>query len=435
MTQGGTGHISQAERSMATTIKTVERARSLEDARGAAPFADRLVSRRAESIAAAEPLRLLWGYLKAIDYFKRREDPGVLDFTFGDPREMPSGAYVSALREAAIPRHEGWFGYKWHEPEAQQAAATSLARLTGLPFEPADILLTTGGFAALSMGMKAVADPGDEVIYSLPPWFFYEPLAVEAGLVPVKVRIDPRTLDLDVEAIAAAITPRTRLVIVNSPNNPTGRVYGPETLRRLADVLEVASRRNGRRIFILSDEPYNRIVFSGVRFHTPAEFYPYTMIAYSYGKTLLSPGQRIGYLALPPSLPVREPLREAVVNVQTAAGWTMPNAVMQYALPELEKQSIDVARLERRRDFMVDALAEMGYQVERPEGTFYLFPRSPIPGDVAFAHGLAQLGVLVAPGSVFETPGYFRLCLTATDEMCERALPAFAAAMRQAAMV
>jgi aspartate aminotransferase len=408
-----------------------ERSRSLEDRGEPTSMSDRLISRRADAIAAVEPLRLLWGFIQSTEAIRQREQDRLLDFTIGDPREMPPEAYVTALRDAAIPRNESWFAYKWYEPEAQQAAAASLARLTGLPFEPEDMLLTTGGFAALSIGMKAVADPGDEIIYSLPPWFFYEPLAVEAGLVPVKVRIDPLTLDLDIEAIAAAITPRTRIVIVNSPNNPTGRVYGEETLRRLAGLLEEASQRNGRRIFILSDEPYNRIVFSGVRFRTPAEFYPYTLIAYSYGKTLLAPGQRIGYLALPPSLPDRAPLREAVLNVQTAIGWALPNAVMQYALPELERQSIDVARLERRRDFMVEALTEMGYQVHRPEGTFYLFPRSPISDDEAFALTLAERGILVAPGSIFETPGFFRICLTATDEMCERALPGFAAAIEQ----
>ncbi|MGH2618036.1 MAG: aminotransferase class I/II-fold pyridoxal phosphate-dependent enzyme, partial [Thermomicrobiales bacterium] len=188
----------------------------------------------------------------------------------------------------------------------------------------------------------------------------------------------------------------------------------------------------GRPIFILSDEPYNRIVFSGERFHTPAAFYPYTLVAYSYGKTLLAPMQRIGYLALPPALPERDALRQAVTNVQLAIGAAFPNAVMQYALPELEKQSIDIPRLERRRDMMVDALTGMGYDVHRPQGTFYLFPRSPLPDDEAFTRSLVDLGVLVVPGTVFETPGFFRICLTATDEMCERALPALAAAIGQA---
>jgi len=390
------------------------------------------VSHRADAIAATEPLRLLSSFLENVGQDGTLADPNTLDFTFGDPREMASEAYVAALREAAIPQDERWFAYTWSKPEAQQAAAASLGRLTGIPFEPDDILLTNGGFAALSTAVKLVADPGDEAIFSLPPWFFYEPLLIEAGLVPVKVRIDPESFDLDLDAIAAAITPRTRLVIVNTPNNPTGRVYAPETLRRLADLLEEASVRNGRRIFILSDEPYNRIVFSGVRFHTPAEFYPHTLIAYSYGKTLLAPGQRVGYLALPPTLPDREQIRTAAQMVQMASGYLYPNAVMQYALPELEQQSIDIARLERRRDFMVDALTAMGYGVHRPEGTFYLFPRSPLADDEAFARLLAEQGIMVLPGAIFETPGFFRICLTATDATCERALPGFAAAIRQA---
>ena len=392
---------------------------------------DQVVSRRAQAIANTEPVRRLWGFMEGIDYFRRREEPGVLDFTVGDPREMPAAAYVEALREAAIPRNPAWFAYKFSDEPAQQAAAASLARLTGLPFAPEDIALTTGGFAALAVGLKVVADPGDEVILNLPPWFFYEPLCVEAGLVPVKVSIDRETLDLDLDAITAAITPRTRVVIVNSPNNPTGRIYGPAMLTRLAALLEEASARNGRRIFILSDEPYNRIVFGGERFRTPAEFYPYTLVAYSYGKTLLAPMQRIGYLALPPALPEREALRPMVQQMQMAIGAAFPNAVMQYALPELETQSIDIAALERRRDMMVDALTEMGYAVHRPQGTFYLFPRAPLADDEVFARLLAERGLLVVPGTVFELPGFFRICLTATDEMCERALPVFAAAIRQ----
>src|SRR5215216_3589757 len=389
------------------------------------------LSTRAEAVSHAIP-HLLSGFLEGIASYTSQGQSGMLDFTFGDPREMPPEAYVSALRTAVTPQHEGWFAYKEYEPAAQEAAAASLGQLTGLPFAPDDMLLTTGGFAALSVGMKAVADPGDEVIYSLPPWFAYETLLVEAGLVPVKVRIDLETLDLDVDAIAAAITPRTRIVIVNTPNNPTGRVYSAKTLTRLATVLEEASARNGRRILLLSDEPYNRIVFSGVRFRTPAEFYPHTLVAYSYGKTLLSPGQRIGYLALPPALPDREELRQFAFGVQVTTGYAIPNAVMQYALPELEQQAFDIERLERRRDLMVDALTGMGYQVHRPEGTFYLFPRSPIADDETFAHLLAEQQILVMPGTMFETPGFFRICLTATEETCERSLPGFAAALAHA---
>jgi aspartate aminotransferase len=301
-----------------------------------------------------------------------------------------------------------------------------------MPFAPEDIHLTTGGFAALALGMKTVADPGDEVIYSLPPWFLYEALAVEAGLVPVKVGINLETFDLDLDAIEAAITPRTRLVIVNTPNNPTGKIYPAEMLRRLATILDEASERNGRRIYLLSDEPYNRLVFDGATFRSPLQFYPYSLLAYSYGKTHLAPGQRMGYLALPPTMPDREIIRQTIWNLQVAAGWLFPNAVLQYALPRLEQFSIDVDHLQRKRDRMVDALQSMGYELHRPEGTFYLFARSPIADDGAFAERLAEHDVFVLPGYMFETPGFFRISLTASDDMIERGLPGFEAAIARA---
>jgi aspartate aminotransferase len=220
-------------------------------------------------------------------------------------------------------------------------------------------------------------------------------------------------------------------VIVNSPNNPTGRIYPPQTLARLAALLDDASARNGRRIYLISDEAYNRIVFDGACFRSPVEFYPHAFLAYSYGKTLLAPGERIGYLAMPPSMPDRAPLRRAIQTLQIAIGWAFPNAVLQYAVPRLEEITIDVGHLQRKRDRMVGALQEAGYELRRPEGTFYLYPRSPIPDDAAFAGLLAEHGILVMPGRVFETPGCFRICLTATADTIERSLSGFAAACRR----
>src|SRR5262249_39990710 len=155
------------------------------------------------------------------------------------------------------------------------------------------------------------------------------------GLTPVKVRVRRDTFDLDLDAIAAAITPRTRIVIVNTPNNPTGRIYPPATLSALARLLDEASARNGRRIYILADEPYSRIVFDGRPFHSPPAFYPHTLLAYSYGKVLLAPGQRIGFLALPPTLPEREELRRAIMLCQLAGGHLWPNALLQHAIGDL----------------------------------------------------------------------------------------------------
>lgn len=396
---------------------------------------DRPTSDRIEKVAAATPFRLLYDFYRLSGYQQRRHEPGVLDFTFGDPHDPPSEAYVEILRDALVPEHELWFAYNTGDEKAIEAATGSLSQHLGIPFQADDVYLTTGGFTAISTALKIVGDPGDEVLYSLPPWFLYEPLILEAGLVPVKVSIDRETFDLDLEAIGAAITPRTRIVIVNSPNNPTGRIYPPETLRRLAAVLDEASERNGRRIYLISDEPYNRIVFDGARFRSPVEFYPWSFLAYSYGKTLLSPGERIGYLALPPTMPDRELFRPAIEAAQIAGGWLFPNASMQYALPRLEQLRFDIELFQRKRDVMVAALREIGYRVNVPEGTFYLFPESPLADDAEFTAALDREGVLVLPGSMFETPGFFRISLTATMETIEAGLPRFASAFRAASTV
>ena len=389
-------------------------------------------SRRASALASIPSFHRITTYLNNSTYSHRRHLPGSCDFTLGNPHQMAQDAYVEALRDALNPRDDQWFAYKTNEVDARGAAVESLRTLLDVPFEAEDLFLTTGGFTAIALALKAVADPGDEVIYSLPPWFLYEPLVVEAGLVPVKVRINTETFDLDLDAIAGAITPRTRVVIVNSPNNPTGRIYPPELLTDLAAVLEEASVRNGRRIYLVSDEPYNRIVFDGARFHSPVEFYPYTLLAYSYGKTHLAPGERIGYLALPPTMPDRKDLGLAIGALQIAMGWIFPNGILQYALPRLERFTIDVDRLQRKRDLLVEELRGMGYRLRRSEGSFYLFIHSPIPDDEAFTEALSQEDVFVLPGVLFETPGFFRMSLTASEDMVERSLPHFRAAIGRA---
>lgn len=402
------------------------------DAKGAR-VSDSPVSERVMRIGQAGSIQLVEDYFVNTYIKSVRQKSDISDFTFGNPHEMPRQDVVEILQRWAVPQDKDWFAYKRSEPNAQAAVAEALTRRFGMPFEPEDIAMTTGGFGALISAMKAVADPGDEVIFSLPPWFINEPIIIESGLVPVKVSIDLETFDLDLDAIAGAITPRTRVLIVNTPHNPTGKIVPPETLRRLADLLEEASQRNGRRIYLLSDEPYNRIIFEGSDFHTPLEFYPYAMVAYSYAKTLMMPGQRIGYLALPPTMPLewRAALRRAVEGIQLSSGYLIPNALLQHAIEDLEALEHDMEHLTRKRDLMVGSLQEMGYEVFEPEGTFYLFPKSPIADDQAFADMLVEENVAVLPGRVFETPGYFRICLTANDEMIERALPGFKRAMER----
>jgi aspartate aminotransferase len=358
----------------------------------------------------------------------RRDDPGVANFAVGNPQEMPLPAYVDALARALAPGDKDWFAYKMSEPRSQATIARSLSERTGLDWDPADVAMTNGGFAALAVTFRAILEPGDEVVFLSPPWFFYEVLILAAGGVPVRVGLEPPDFDLDPETIAAAITPRTRAVLVNTPHNPTGRIYPPEALRALGDVLAAAGERHGRTIYLVSDEPYNRIVFDGRRFHSPAEVYPATIVTYSFGKTLLAPGMRIGYVTTPPTMPDREALREAVFVAQIASGYSFPNALLQHAIEDLDRLSIDVGALEQRRDRVVRALRDMGYATTNPEGTFYVMAEAPITDDMAYGELLADHGVLVLPGTVVEAPGWFRISLTASNEMVDRGLAGFAAA-------
>ena len=365
-------------------------------------------------------------------FIKRGDDPLACDFAVGNPHEMPLEGYVASLQRWVTPQNKDWFAYKMSETETVKAVVKGLRIWRGVQYDPQDIFMTTGAFSAISCTLGAIVDPGDEVIFNSPPWFFYEPMIVSYDGVPVRVRVNAQTFDLDVDAIAAAITPRTRAVIVNSPNNPTGRIYPPETLRQLVEALTAGMEKTGRPIYLLSDESYSRIVFNGRRYPSPTEYYPYSFLIYTYGKTLLAPGQRIGYIALPPEMPEREAIRSALFVSLFITGYAYPNALLQHALGDLDKLSIDIGHLQNKRDYMVGALQEMGYQVHSPEGTFYLLPHSPVKDDVAFIKLLHTHNIFCLPGEVVEMPGYFRISLTANDDMIQRSLPGFAAALEQA---
>jgi aspartate aminotransferase len=361
------------------------------------------------------------------------EDPENCDFVAGNPQELALPEYVDSLLRWTVPQDKDWYAYKFNEPYATEAAAAGLRERRGVPYEADDVLMTDGAFTALNLCMRTVTDPGDEVIFLSPPWFFYEAMIVGTGADPVRVRVDQETWDLDLDAIEAALTPRTSAIIVNSPNNPSGKIYPPETLRSLADLLTAASERHGRPIYLISDEAYSRIVFDGRAFPSPTEFYPYSFLVYTYAKQLLTPGQRCGYVALPPTMPDRQPMREALMIAQlTHGGHGTPSNVLQRAIADIEHMSVDIGALQRRRDVMVEALASYGYDLHSPEGTFYLLPTSPIPDDIAFVDRLAKDKVFVLPGAVVEMPGRFRISVTGSDEMVERALPIFEQAAREA---
>lgn len=385
----------------------------------------------ARTRAALETMAPIKRFLDESEWSSRFGDPDICDFTIGNPHDMPLPGYVEALARRLSPENRYWYAYKQNEPSSRSIVADSLCVWRGIPFEKEDIFMTTGATAALHVVLQTIVEPLDEIIFISPPWFQYEGMIILAGGTPVRVKADMKTYDLDLVAIEEAITAKTRAVIVNSPHNPTGKIYSPQTLKTLARVLKAASGRNGRKVYLISDESYSRIVFDGRAYHSPTSFYSSTFLIYTYGKVLLTPGQRIGFIALPPDMPEKQALRSALETIQMLAGWVFPNALLQHALGDIERISVDIAILQKRRDRMVKALRDMGYETSNPEGTFYVIVRSPVADDVAFVRTLAGYNIFCIPGTLMELPGYFRISLTANDEMIERALPGFAQALRR----
>lgn len=392
-----------------------------------------LISQRiADTSAAMAPFNR---FMSTSVYARRGEqNPHTCDFVFGNPNEPVLPDFVSALQHWSKPQTNDWYAYTFSAEPARAAVMAELRARTGQPFTENDILLTSGAFAGIAITLAAILDQGDEVIFLTPAWFFYAAQITAAGGKPVPVPVDSETFDIDLEALAAALNERTRAVIINSPHNPTGKIYPPATLERLAAMLTEASTRFKRPIALLSDEAYRRIVFDGNRVPSPAGYYPNTFIIYTYGKTLLTPGQRMGYIALPPPMPERAKVYAALFTAQVALGLAVPNALLQHAWPDLERLSINIAHLQQKRDRLVTALREIGYELHIPEGTFYLLVRTPFPDDWAFAELLATHQIYCLPGSVADLPGYIRLSLTASDAMIERALPGFQVTWEEAAV-
>jgi aspartate aminotransferase len=338
-------------------------------------------------------LTALQPFLRVVQEFgPLSNDPEACDFLAGNPEEPALPGYVETLQKWAVPAHRRWFAYGFADPRARVAAAAALSEELGLAFEPEDILLTRGAHGALALALRMVVEPGDEVVFVSPPWFFYEPMILGASGTPVRVRVESTTFDLDLDGIEDALTPRTRVVLINTPNNPTGRIYPPATLERLADTLRRHGGSRDRPVYLLSDESYSKVLFDGNPMVTPASFYERTLLVHTYSKSSLAPGQRLGYLALPPSMPGRERLRQMAMVAALATGNALPDVVMQYALADIGQINVDLYRLQRRRDRMLGALRAMGYHVRTPEATFYLLPGCPGPDDWAFARTLAREG-------------------------------------------
>ncbi len=353
---------------------------------------------------------------------RERGADAVFDFSLGNPDVEPPPAVLDALRRVVAANRPGSHGYMPNPgyPQLREAVARKLQRETGLAFTAEDVFMTVGSAGACNVILKSILDPGDEVIVLMPCFSEYPFYIANHGGCMVPVETDAEFLP-DVERIAAAITPRTRALILNTPNNPTGRVYPESVLRDLQAVLAHA----GQPITVLSDEPYKSYVYDGRRQPEAASLIEQTAICNSWSKSLGLPGERIGYLALSPQLEDAANLRRACAFSNRTLGFVNAPAIWQWVMLESLDESIDASPYEQKRNVLCDALEKIGYEVRRPEGAFYIFQKTPISDDIAFTKLLAAEGVLAVPGTGFGRSGYIRLSLTIPLEQIQRSIGGF----------
>ena len=357
---------------------------------------------------------------------QERGSENVFDFSLGNPEVEPPAAVLEALRQVVAESRPHAHAYMPNAgfPEVRAVMAHRLAERTGVPFRFEDILMTSGAAGAINTVLKAVLDPGDEVIVLVPSFPEYRFYIENHGGRVVPVQTDAQ-FQPDIAAIAAAITPRTKALIINSPNNPTGVVYGADVLRRLDRIIPES-------MLVISDEPYRPLTFDGA---TPPETFRLlrrAVVAWSWSKAMAISGERIGYLAIPPHLPEAVALRNACTFANRILGYINAPAIWQFVVARVPDATVDVSRYQAKRDVLCDALNAMGYDAPRPQGSFYVFPKTPLADDVAFIRLLQAEGILAVPGTGFGRTGYMRLSLTISMEDLKRSLPGFERALRRA---
>jgi len=346
----------------------------------------------------------------------------VFDFTLGNPSENPPPGVMSAFQEIAVRNAPGSHGYMSNTgyPSTREVVAGRLRKETGVPFAAGNVLMTVGCAGAMNALLKAILNPEDEVLVPAPFFPDYRFYIGNYGgrMVLVETLED---FSLDIAAIEAKITPKTRAIILNSPNNPTGVIYSEETLREL----EAALQRADHPILVVSDEPYTSIVYDGAECPRPAAFISNCVITTSWSKKWGLAGERIGYLAISPKISEADALAAACSFTHRVLGFINAPAVWQHVVAEAPDESPDMAIYHEKRDRLCDELAKIGYEVRRPQGAFYVFLKTPIPDDVAFVQMLQENGILAVPGSGFGRGGYIRLSLTVPLDTIVRSIPAF----------
>lgn len=360
---------------------------------------------------------------------KRRERFGaenVFDFSLGNPDLEPPARFREVLMDLARDESPGTHGYPSNAGllECRKSVADHLNTFNRATFTPDDVVMTVGAGGALNVVLKTVLNPGEEVIIPSPYFVEYDFYLDNHQGVPRPVPTG-KDFSLDPNAVADAVTEKTRAVLIDSPNNPTGKVYGAGDLEALAEVLVHYSEKYGSPIYLISDEPYRKIVYDDLEVPSVFDFYRETFVVTSFSKDLSLAGERIGYAAAHPEISDRGEILGGMVLCNRILGYVNAPVLMQRAVSRLLRECVDVSVYQKRRNMLCEALSDFGYEFTKPQGAFYLFPRTPVPDDVAFVSALQEENILTVPGRGFRGPGHFRIAYCVADEVIERALPGF----------
>jgi len=356
-------------------------------------------------------------------------EENVFDFSLGNPDLDPPVEFINKMRSLTSADIKNVHGYMENAglPEARKAIAEKVSRDHGADMEPGNIIMTCGAAGGLNVVLKAILNPGDEVIV-IKPYFveygFY--ISNHNGtMVLVETNED---FSLNIDAISRAITPKTKAVLINSPNNPTGKIYSAAEIDALSSILREKSGSGGA-IYLISDEPYREIVFDNVEVPSILNHYNESVIVTSYSKSLSIPGERIGYIAVNPSCSGIDTLMAGMIVCNRILGYVNAPAFMQRVVSGMNNVTVDVDAYKRRRDLFVQGLEDAGYDFPRPEGAFYIFCKSPVEDDVEFVRHLQNYNILVVPGVGFGGPGYFRIAYCVSEDIISRSLPKFREAL------
>lgn len=356
----------------------------------------------------------------------------VFDFSLGNPNLPPPDKFNEILRDTvdSCGLDDHCYMPQAGYPQVCVAIADYLTVEQEVSITCEEIMMTCGAAGALNVILKALLDPGDEVLTPTPCFVEYQFYADNHGGVLTTVDTHP-DFSLDLDAMGDAITAKTKVVLINSPNNPTGQIYSKASLDVLGRLIEAKSREFGRIIYLVSDEPYRKIVFDGAKVPSIFTSYKESIIATSYSKDISIPGERIGFAAVNPNATHKAELMAGMTLTNRILGFVNAPALMQRVVACMQGMSVDIGQYKRKRDLLCDGMTDAGYEFIIPPGAFYLFPRTPIPDDVAFVKELQQELILVVPGSGFVGPGHFRIAFCVADQTIVNAMPGFKRVMKK----